>query len=222
MKQTKEKQSLDKHSELDQESLRKKGARLCSLDKTLIQLTRLKTLKDKYKVIMVQQLDKETISIQAQSHKLVSILRFLQLRKSRAPIPIIKFNSSHHPIKMHSIAYKLVQRKKLEQVDNHYNFSMIHKILRSIPKGNSRGYRKKKKSGYFTGEMIVNFRREPTYLWTLLKKQKMKLERLFGRILEKLYMGQYKIQRGKKVMMMKILIFKIFKLKTCKNVLKRI
>ena len=63
MKQTKEKLSLDKHSELDQESLRKKGARLCSLDKTLIQLTRLKSLKDKYKVIMVQQLDKETISI---------------------------------------------------------------------------------------------------------------------------------------------------------------
>jgi hypothetical protein len=57
--------------------------------------------------------------------------------------------------------------------------------------------------------MIVNFRREPTYLWTLSKMQKMKLERLFGRISEKLYMGQYKIQTGKKVMMMKILIFKI-------------
>jgi hypothetical protein len=86
---------------------------------------------------------------------------------------------------------------------------MILKILRSIPKGISRGCRKKKKSGYFTGEMIVYFRREPTYLWTLLNMQKMKLVRLFGRILEKLYMGQYKIQRGKKVMMMKILIFKI-------------
>jgi hypothetical protein len=57
--------------------------------------------------------------------------------------------------------------------------------------------------------MKVNFRREPTYLWTQLKKQKMKLERLFGRILEKLYMGQYKIQTGKKVMRMKILIFEI-------------
>jgi hypothetical protein len=103
MKQTKEKLSLDKHSELDQESLRKKGARLCSLNETLIQITRLKSLlyKDKDKVLTVQQLHKETISLKAQSHKLVSILRFLQLLISRAPIPIINFNSSKHPIKMH-------------------------------------------------------------------------------------------------------------------------
>ena len=140
----------------------------------------------------------------------MSILRFLQLWISRAPIPIINFNSSQHPKKKHWFAWNLIQRTKIEQVDNNKNFSMIQKILRSIPKGNSRQCRKKKKSGYFTGEMIVYFRREPTYLWTLLKMQKMKLERLFGRILVKLYMGQYKIQRGKKVMMIKILIFKIF------------
>jgi len=105
---------------------------------------------------------------------------------------------------------KLFLQKKIENFNNQKNMSPIQKKMRSTTKGNSSRSRNIKKPGYFTGERRDILQAEPTYLWTLLKMQKMKLERLFGRILVKLYRGQYNIQRGKKVMMIKLLILKIF------------
>jgi len=125
------------------------------------------------------------------------------------PILIINFKSALHLLIMPSNP-KLLLQKKIENFNNKKNMSLIQKKMRSTTKGNSRWSRKIKKPGYFTGERRGILQAEPTYLWTLLKMQEMKLERLFGRILVKLYMGQYKIQRGKKVMMIKILILKIF------------